>query len=104
MAGNLSPLVLCGPSGSGKSTLMKKLMAEFEDSFGFSVSHTTRVSQYLTMRSCCDFFCNNDFKLLLLFSCSSKIEPGITSKTNDFDIHSYVSHSIDLNSIQYRIM
>jgi len=42
MAGNLAPLVLCGPSGSGKSTLMKKLMAEFEDSFGFSVSHTTR--------------------------------------------------------------
>ena len=47
MAGDLAPLVLCGPSGSGKSTLMKKLMAEFEDSFGFSVSHTTRVSQYI---------------------------------------------------------
>lgn len=42
MAGSLAPLVLCGPSGSGKSTLMKKLIAEFEDSFGFSVSHTTR--------------------------------------------------------------
>jgi len=42
MADSLAPLVLCGPSGSGKSTLMKKLMAEFEDSFGFSVSHTTR--------------------------------------------------------------
>eukprot|EP00090_Calanus_glacialis_P020739 TRINITY_DN31_c0_g1_i1.p1 TRINITY_DN31_c0_g1~~TRINITY_DN31_c0_g1_i1.p1 ORF type:complete len:240 (+),score=56.71 TRINITY_DN31_c0_g1_i1:33-752(+) len=37
-----APLVLCGPSGSGKSTLMKKLTAEFKDSFGFSVSHTTR--------------------------------------------------------------
>ena len=36
------PLVLCGPSGSGKSTLMKKLMAEFGEYFGFSVSHTTR--------------------------------------------------------------
>jgi len=36
------PLVLCGPSGSGKSTLMKKLTGEFKDSFGFSVSHTTR--------------------------------------------------------------
>ena len=46
MASSLSPLVLCGPSGSGKSTLMKKLMAEFENSFGFSVSHTTRVSIY----------------------------------------------------------
>jgi guanylate kinase len=36
------PLILCGPSGSGKSTLIKKLMAEFKDVFGFSVSHTTR--------------------------------------------------------------
>ena len=36
------PLVLCGPSGSGKSTVMKKLMAEFGEYFGFSVSHTTR--------------------------------------------------------------
>lgn len=36
------PLVLCGPSGSGKSTLLSKLLEEFPDSFGFSVSHTTR--------------------------------------------------------------
>lgn len=36
------PLVLCGPSGSGKSTLLKRLLEEFPDKFGFSVSHTTR--------------------------------------------------------------
>ncbi|XP_022079268.1 guanylate kinase-like isoform X2 [Acanthaster planci] len=36
------PCVLCGPSGSGKSTLIKKLMEEYKDYFGFSVSHTTR--------------------------------------------------------------
>ncbi|XP_072944501.1 guanylate kinase isoform X2 [Epargyreus clarus] len=36
------PLVLCGPSGSGKSTLLKRLLKEFPDRFGFSVSHTTR--------------------------------------------------------------
>ncbi|XP_047021487.1 guanylate kinase isoform X2 [Helicoverpa zea] len=36
------PLVLCGPSGSGKSTLLKRLLKEFPDKFGFSVSHTTR--------------------------------------------------------------
>ncbi|XP_060827001.1 guanylate kinase isoform X2 [Bombus pascuorum] len=35
-------LVLCGPSGSGKSTLLKKLFEEFPDTFGYSVSHTTR--------------------------------------------------------------
>lgn len=32
------PLVICGPSGSGKSTLLKRLMTEFEDFLGFSVS------------------------------------------------------------------
>lgn len=36
------PLVLCGPSGSRKSTLLKKLFEEFPDTFGYSVSHTTR--------------------------------------------------------------
>ncbi|KAJ8920001.1 hypothetical protein NQ315_006531 [Exocentrus adspersus] len=36
------PLVICGPSGSGKSTLVKKMLEEFPDKFGFSVSHTTR--------------------------------------------------------------
>ncbi|XP_003696498.1 guanylate kinase [Apis florea] len=36
------PLVLCGPSGSGKSTLIKKLFEEFPDTFGYSISHTTR--------------------------------------------------------------
>lgn len=36
------PIVISGPSGTGKSTLLKKLLAEFPDKFGFSVSHTTR--------------------------------------------------------------
>ena len=36
------PVVISGPSGAGKSTLLKKLFAEFPDSFGFSVSNTTR--------------------------------------------------------------
>ncbi|XP_055847628.1 guanylate kinase isoform X2 [Episyrphus balteatus] len=36
------PMVICGPSGSGKSTLLKRLFAEYPDTFGFSVSHTTR--------------------------------------------------------------
>lgn len=36
------PLVFCGPSGSGKSTLLQKLLLDFPDKFGFSVSHTTR--------------------------------------------------------------
>ncbi|ERL85182.1 guanylate kinase [Dendroctonus ponderosae] len=36
------PLVFCGPSGSGKSTLVTRMMQEFPEKFGFSVSHTTR--------------------------------------------------------------
>lgn len=36
------PVVISGPSGTGKSTLLKKLLAEFPDKFGFSVSNTTR--------------------------------------------------------------
>nr|XP_009929714.1 PREDICTED: guanylate kinase [Opisthocomus hoazin] len=36
------PVVLSGPSGAGKSTLLKKLFKDYENIFGFSVSHTTR--------------------------------------------------------------
>lgn len=36
------PVVVCGPSGSGKSTLLNRLFKEFPNTFGFSVSHTTR--------------------------------------------------------------
>ncbi|XP_021950770.1 guanylate kinase [Folsomia candida] len=41
-ASKIPILVLCGPSGSGKSTLLKKLLSEFDNKFGFSISHTTR--------------------------------------------------------------
>lgn len=36
------PVVICGPSGVGKGTLIGKLMKEYPNDFGFSVSHTTR--------------------------------------------------------------
>lgn len=36
------PIVVSGPSGTGKSTLLKRLMKEYPDKFGFSVSSTTR--------------------------------------------------------------
>uniref|UniRef100_A0A7N5P5Z2 Guanylate kinase n=1 Tax=Ailuropoda melanoleuca TaxID=9646 RepID=A0A7N5P5Z2_AILME len=36
------PVVLSGPSGAGKSTLLKKLLKDYDEVFGFSVSHTTR--------------------------------------------------------------
>lgn len=34
--------MICGPSGTGKSTLLKTLFESQPDTFGFSVSHTTR--------------------------------------------------------------
>jgi guanylate kinase len=42
--GNIGPypVVIAGPSGVGKGTLINKLIAQFPDSFGFCVSHTTR--------------------------------------------------------------
>ncbi|KAJ1499007.1 hypothetical protein HMI55_001340 [Coelomomyces lativittatus] len=39
---NTCPLIISGPSGSGKSTLLNRLFKDFPNSFGFSVSHTTR--------------------------------------------------------------
>lgn len=38
----LRPIILCGPSGSGKTSLVDRLMKEFQNELGFSVSHTTR--------------------------------------------------------------
>ena len=36
------PIIIVGPSGVGKSTLIKKLTDKYPNSFGFSVSYTTR--------------------------------------------------------------
>jgi guanylate kinase len=36
------PVVIAGPSGVGKGTLINKLLTDFPEFFGFSVSHTTR--------------------------------------------------------------
>ncbi|KAL2059128.1 hypothetical protein ABVK25_000420 [Lepraria finkii] len=36
------PIVISGPSGSGKSTILTRLFKDHPDTFGFSVSHTTR--------------------------------------------------------------
>ena len=35
-------IVLAGPSAVGRGPLMKRLVAEFPDKFGLTVSHTTR--------------------------------------------------------------
>ncbi|KAL0476531.1 guanylate kinase [Acrasis kona] len=34
--------VICGPSGVGKGTIISRLMSDYPNKFGFSVSHTTR--------------------------------------------------------------
>lgn len=38
-----APLIITGPSGVGKGTIIGKMMKDFPNSFGFSVSHTTRL-------------------------------------------------------------
>lgn len=42
LSGIRTPVLICGPSGVGKGTLIAKLMEQYPDRFGFSVSHTTR--------------------------------------------------------------
>ena len=37
-------IVLSGPSGCGKSTLIKKLMKDYPDHFGFSVSRKKAIN------------------------------------------------------------
>jgi len=39
---NLIPCVVCGPSGVGKGTLLKQIKKLLPNTFGVSVSHTTR--------------------------------------------------------------
>ena len=46
------PLVVAGPSGSGKSTLLKKLLKEYPDDFGFSVSREKSFSVANHLTSC----------------------------------------------------
>jgi guanylate kinase len=36
------PIVFSGPSGAGKSTLIQRLRNHYPNTFGFSISHTTR--------------------------------------------------------------
>ncbi|XP_053203047.1 guanylate kinase-like [Panonychus citri] len=38
----IRPIVICGPSGSGKSSLLRRLINDYKDYLGFTVSHTTR--------------------------------------------------------------
>ncbi|KAG8347101.1 Guanylate kinase 50S ribosome binding GTPase putative AAA domain [Trypanosoma vivax] len=39
---SLSAVVFCGPSGAGKSTLIGRLLKNYPNRLGYSVSHTTR--------------------------------------------------------------
>ena len=57
------PVVLSGPSGAGKSTLLKKLMKEYNNVFGFSVSRKRATSTPLiTIESECSFIYKEIFK------------------------------------------
>lgn len=42
---SLRAIIVCGPSGCGKSTLVKRLLTEYSDKLGYSVSHTSRAKR-----------------------------------------------------------
>ncbi|XP_028402886.1 guanylate kinase-like isoform X1 [Dendronephthya gigantea] len=58
---DLKLLVVSGPSGSGKSTLLKKLLKEYPNKCGFSVSHTTRNPRPGETNGKDYHFCKRDF-------------------------------------------
>lgn len=53
-------LLICGPSGSGKSSFLQRLLSEFPDKFGFSVSHTTRKPRTNEINGTHYYFVTND--------------------------------------------
>ena len=53
-------MIVAGPSGAGKSTLIKALTKKYPDSFGFSVSHTTRSARPNEQHGKDYFFVNNE--------------------------------------------
>ena len=82
----LRPIVLSGPSGVGKSTVLKRLMNDFPNSFGFSVSHTSRapregeqngIDYHFSTKEIVSKFSliNNNLTLLLLDANRSRPRP-----------------------------
>jgi ribose 1,5-bisphosphokinase PhnN len=57
---NSKLLVVSGPSGAGKSTLLKKLLSEYPNKFGFSISRKYKSSKL----SCINAWNNNDNKIM----------------------------------------
>jgi guanylate kinase len=63
---NYKPIIILGPSGVGKSTLIKELNSKYPDSFGFSISYTTRAPRKGEQHGINYFFVSkNDFEKLI---------------------------------------
>ena len=63
---NYKPIIILGPSGVGKSTLIKELNVKYPDSFGFSISYTTRAPRKGEQHGINYFFVSkNDFEKLI---------------------------------------
>lgn len=56
-------LVICGPSGVGKGTLINKLLSNYPNKMGLSVSHTTRKPRHGEVNGIHYHFSDKDFVL-----------------------------------------
>lgn len=75
MRSALHGVVVCGPSGVGKGTLLRRLMDEFSDRFGFSVSHTSRPPREHEVDGV-DYHFVNEQEILDLYKDKKLIELG----------------------------
>ncbi|KAM3145733.1 hypothetical protein pb186bvf_002028 [Paramecium bursaria] len=86
------PLVISGPSGVGKGTLLQRLLKDYPNTFGFSVSYTTRAPRPGEVQGVNYFFVSKE-EFLKEMEKSAFLESG--------DVHGnfYGTHKAQVNKI-----
>ena len=83
------PIILSGPSGTGKSTLLAKLFAAHPNTFGFSISHTTRAPRGTEQDGQAYHFVSRSTFLRLRDAPPSQQEPAFFIETAQFGSNLY---------------